>query len=214
MPLKWGKGGIEMDYKEIFGEELGTQIEGVIAEKNINLIVDDKEKPAYIPKSRFDELVGAKNQFKTQVGELSNELEALKKNAKGNEELTQAIQELQNKNTEWETKYNKTLIDNAVKMQALHHKALDPSDLAKFLDYNELTLDEEGNVKGLKEQIDGLKETKAYLFEQDKKNNNNNATNPTNVVIQKSLEEQHQEAVKNGNQALAIHLKNKMFGIN
>ena len=44
MPLKWGKGGIKMDYKEIFGEELATQIEGVIAEKNINLILDDKEK--------------------------------------------------------------------------------------------------------------------------------------------------------------------------
>ena len=201
------------DLKEILGEELATQIEGVIAEKNINLILDDKEKPAYIPKSRFDELVGAKNQFKTQVGELSSELETLKKTAKGNEEFEQAIQKLQDRNNEWESKYNKTLIDNAVKMEALHNKALDPSDLAKFLDYNELSLDEAGNVKGLKEQIDGLKESKAYLFEQDKKANNNNAANPTNVVIQKSLDEQYQEAVKNGNQSLAIALKNKQFGI-
>lgn len=200
-----------MDYKEIFGEELGTQIEGVIAEKNINLIVDDKEKPAYIPKSRFDEVIGSKNELKSKVSTLTDELEGLKKSAKGNEELTNAIQELQNKNTEWETKYNKTLIDNAVKMQALHHKALDPSDLAKFLDYNELSLDEEGNVKGLKEQIDGLKETKAYLFEQAKQTNNNTATNPVNVVVNKDLDEQYNDAIKNGNQALAIALKNKMF---
>lgn len=201
------------DLKEVLGEELATQVEGALADKNINFILDDKEKPAYIPKSRFDELVGAKNQFKSQVGELSSELETLKKSAKGNEELTQAIQELQNKNGEWESKYNKSLIENAVKMQALHHKALDPSDLAKFLDYNGLSLDEDGNVKGLKEQIDGLKESKAYLFEQDKKANNNNATNPTNVVIQKNIDEQYQDAIKAGNQTLAIALKNKMFNI-
>lgn len=200
-----------MDYKEIFGEELATQIEGVIAEKNINLILDDKEKPAYIPKDRFNEVIGAKNELKATVGALSGELETLKKSAKGNEELTNAIQELQNKNTEWESKYNKTLVDNAVKMQALHHKALDPSDLAKFLDYNELTLDEEGNVKGLKEQIDGLKETKAYLFEQEKQSNNNTATNPVNVVVNKDLDEQYNDAIKSGNQTLAIALKNKMF---
>lgn len=202
-----------MDYKELFGEELGTQIEGIVAEKKINLIVDDKEKPNYIPKTRFDEVIGSKNELKSQVGALSDELETLKKSAKGNEELTNAIQELQNKNTEWETKYNKTLIENAVKMQALHHKALDPSDLAKFLDYNELSLDEDGNVKGLKEQIDGLKESKAYLFEVDKKANNNNATNPTNVVIKKDAEEQYQDAIKSGNQALAIALKNRMFNL-
>ena len=95
-----------MDYKEVFGEELGTQIEGIVEEKKINLIVDDKEKPSYIPKTRFDEVIGSKNELKSQVGALSNELESLKKSAKGNEELTTAITELQNKNNDWENKYN------------------------------------------------------------------------------------------------------------
>lgn len=200
-----------MDYKEVFGDELGAQVETVVNEKKINLIVDNKENPTFIPKSRFDEVIGSKNQLKSQVGELSSELEALKKSAKGNEELTLAIQELQNKNSDWESKYNKSLIDNAVKMEALHNKALDPSDLSKFLNYEGLELDETGNVKGLSEQIAELKETKSYLFEAIKEVNNNNATNPVNVVVQKDLNEQWQEAVKNGNQALAIALKNKMF---
>ena len=200
-----------MDYKEIFGEELGTQIEGVVAEKKINLIVDNKETPNYIPKTRFDEVITSKNELKTQVGALSNELESLKKTAKGNEELTNAIQELQNKNSEWEQKYNKNLIENNVKMLALQHKAVDPSDLAKFLDYDKLSLEESGSVKGLVEQIAELKESKSYLFEQDKKANNNNASNPTNVVINKTLDEQYQEAVKAGNQPLAIALKNKIY---
>ena len=196
------------DLNELLGEELFNQVSEKLGDTK--LIINDGN---YIPKQKFDEVIGSKNEFKSQVGQLTSELEALKKSAKGNEEFEQAIQKLQDRNNEWESKYNKTLIDNAVKMEALHNKALDPSDLAKFLDYNELSLDEAGNVKGLKEQIDGLRETKAYLFEQDKKVNNNNAANPTNVVVQKSLDEQYQEAVKNGNRTLAIALKNKMFNL-
>lgn len=201
------------DLKELLGEELGTQVQGILEEKKVNFIVDDKEKPSYIPKNRFDEVIGSKNELKSQVGALSNELETLKKSAKGNEELTQAIQDLQNKNNDWESRYNKSLIDNAVKMEALHNKALDPADLSKFLDYNTLELDEAGNVKGLSEQIAELKENKAYLFEITKQANNNSPANPVNVVVQKDLNEQWQEAVKNGNQALAIALKNKMYNL-
>lgn len=202
-----------MDYKEIFGEELAGQIEGIIKEKGLNLIVDDKEKPNFIPKDRFNEVIGSKNELKAQVGELSNELESLKKTAKGNDDLTKAIEELQSKNNEWESKYNRNLIENAVKMQALQHKALDPDDLAKFLDYDNLVLEESGNVKGLMEQISALKESKSYLFEADKPATNNNATNPTNVVVQKGIEEQYQDALKSGNQPLAIALKNRMYNL-
>ena len=202
-----------MDYKEMFGEELGTQIEAVVTEKKINLIVDNKEDPSFIPKTRFDEVIGSKNQLKSQVGELSSELETLKKSAKGNDELVAQIEALQKNSADSQDKYNKSLIDNAVKFEAVHNKALDPADLAKFLDYSTLELDEAGNVKGLSEQITSLKENKGYLFEISKQANNNSPTNPVNVVVTKDLNEQWQEAVKNGNQPLAIALKNKMYNI-
>ena len=86
-------------------------------------------------------------------------------------------------------------------------------DLSKFLNYDELTLGEAGNVKGLSEQIASLKENKPYLFEAVKQASNNSPANPVNVVVKKDLNEQWQEAVKNGNQALAIALKNKMYNI-
>ncbi len=185
-----------MDYKEIFGEELGTQVENVINEKNINLIIDDKENP-----------------FKSQVGELTNELESLKKKAKGNDELTAAIEELQGQNESWAEKYNKSVIENEVKMAALQNKALDPADLAKFLDYDKLQLTDDGQVEGLNEQIRELKENKAYLFEADKVVANNSPANPVNVVVKKGLEEQYEEAVKSNNQPLAVALKNRMFNV-
>ena len=201
------------DLKELLGEELGTQVQGILEEKKVNFIVDDKETPSYIPKNRFDEVIGSKNQLKSQVGELSNELETLKKSAKGNDELVAQIEALQKNSADSQDKYNKSLIDNAVKFEAVHNKALDPADLAKFLDYSTLELDEAGNVKGLSEQITTLKESKGYLFEISKQANNNSPTNPVNVVVQKDLNEQWQEAVKNGNQPLAIALKNKMYNI-
>ena len=105
------------------------------------------------------------------------------------------------------------MIDNAVKFEAVHNKALDPADLAKFLDYSTLELDEAGNVKGLSEQITSLKENKGYLFEEVKQANNNSPTNPVNVVQVKNLDEQHQQAMKEGRKSEAVALKLKMFNM-
>jgi len=207
------------DLKEILGEELATQIEGVIKEKGVNLIVDNKEKPNFIPKSRFDEVIGSKNELKTQVGELSSELESLKKSAKGNDELVAKIEELQKSNTEAEARYNKNILENAIKMKAIHEKAKDPSDLSKFLDYENLSLDENGEVKGLEEQIAGLKESKTYLFEDLQVQNNNTPANPagagsnnkdTKQSIKEQYDEMYIECAKNPNNRTLQH---KLFNL-
>lgn len=204
-----------MGYKELFGEEIGTQIETIVKEKGLNLIIDNKEKPEYIPKSRFDEVIGSKNELKTQVSELSAQLEGLKKSAKGNEELTKQIEELQKNNTAWESKYKSTLLESAIKIKAVSEKAKDPGDLIKFLDTSKLEIDEQGNVKGLDDQLKTLKESKSYLFDTFTPNP---GTNPpggggnTKTELQQ-LEEQYTEALQKGQTALAIALKNKIFAL-
>jgi len=201
-----------MDFKEIFGEELGTQIEGVVTEKKINLIVDNKEKPDYIPKTRFDEVIGSKNELKTQVSELTNQLDTLKKSAKGNDELTRAIEELQSKNSEWESKHTKTLLENAIKMKAIHEKARDINDLGKFLDYDNLKLDDNGNVEGLDAQFAELKENKSYLFESGEPQRNNKAMNPNDGSAgslkseKDKYEELYREAMANPNNRNLQHM--------
>ena len=173
--------------KEVFGEELWSQIETTVKEKGLNLIVDNKEKPEYIPKDRFNEVIGSKNELKAQVSELSAQLETLKKASKGNDELTKTIEELQKKNGEWEGKYKNTLLESAIKIKAMSEKAKDAGDLIKFLDTSKLEIDETGNVKGLDEQLKTLKESKSYLFDVAQQNNNTGAnpaagsgnTNPT-----------------------------------
>jgi hypothetical protein len=202
--------------KEIFGDELWAQIEPIVKEKGLNLIVDNKEKPEYIPKSRFDEVIGQKNLVKTQADELNQQLDSLKKQVRGNEELTKTIDDLQKKNSDWEAKYRNTLLQSAIKIRAVTDKAKDPEDLMKFLDMTKLEIDEQGTVKGLEEQLIILREQKPYLFDINNKTNTLAPQQPPNPIggIKteiEQLEEQYAQAQKSGNSALKIVLRNKIF---
>ena len=205
-----------MDYKEIFGD-LSPQIEAIVKEKGVNLIVDNKENPTFIPKTRFDEIIGSKNELKSQVGELTNQLETLKKASKGNEELTKKIEELQKSNGDWESKYRESNIKSQIKLLGVKEKAKDTDDLVRFLDIAKLDLDETGNIKGLDEQLKTLKESNPYLFDteqQEPKPNPTNGVNPpaSNANV-KSLPEQIAAAELAGNTLLAIKLKNQQYKI-
>jgi len=172
-----------MDFKELFGEELATQIEEVIKEKNINLIADDKTSPAWIPKARMDEVITQKNELKTQLGESTKQLETLKSSAKGDEKLTKQIEELQQSNQQWQEKHKETVLKQAVKFKALESKSKDISILEKLIDYNGLELQDDGSIKGLDEQITALKENHTYLFdagEQTPPTGNRTPNNPPN----------------------------------
>mgnify|MGYP005851513631 CR=1 FL=1 len=58
-------------------------------------MANNSKTPEYVNKAHYDQVNG-------QAQELSKQLEELKKAAKGNEEFTKKIEELQQKNAEWE----------------------------------------------------------------------------------------------------------------
>jgi len=146
--------------KAIVGEELYAKVvEKLGADKKFDILEN------YIPKARMDEVITQKNQLKTQVTEISLQLESLKTSAIGNEALTKTIAELQTKNTESETKFKKSLITSAIKFQAQIEKAKDANDILAFVDHSKISLDESGKAIGLDEQLVELKKNKAYLFD-------------------------------------------------
>jgi len=146
--------------KAIVGDELYNQVVAKLGDKKIDILSDN-----YIPKARFDEINGAKNTLKTQVDELVNQIAALKKSNSGNEELQKTLEDLQKKNTEWESKYNTTILENAIKAEATKEQARDPQDILAFINRDSIKLDGAGKLLGLTEQLTELKKSKAYLFD-------------------------------------------------
>lgn len=137
--------------------EVVGQIVAKMQELGYTALANSGKEPMYIPKNQFDEV-------STQAGELNKQLEELKKAAKGNDELTKTIEDLQNKNKDWESKYRDGMLVNAIKMAAVKANAKDAGDVLALLDKTKLVLKEDNTVEGLEEQLKGLKESKSYLF--------------------------------------------------
>lgn len=198
-----------MELNEILGEELFKQVSEKLGDKKV--IVNDG---GYIPKAKMDEIIGSKNELKNQLGELTSQLETLKKSSRGNEELTKQIEELQKKNGDWEGKFKETLLTGAIKVEAMKAKAKDPTDVIAFLDKSKLEIAEDGTVKGLEDQLKKLQESKPYLFGEAAQQPGGGANPPGSSKTEiQQIEEQMDEARKKGNLPLVVALKNKLMSL-
>jgi len=112
-----------------------------------------------------------RDQFKEQLDSNQTELDSLKETAKGNDALTQQLADLQTKFDESETASKTALAekdkDFAIKLALKEANALDESILLNLIDRDTVKVTETG-VQGLSEQLDSLKENKAFLFQTEK----------------------------------------------
>ena len=99
------------------------------------------------------------------------ELTALKESAQGNEELSQNLADLQAKFDEAKTNSENQLAeqqkDFAIKLALKEANALDEEILLGQLDKDTIKV-VDGNLQGFEEQLKGLQENKAFLFQTDK----------------------------------------------
>lgn len=120
----------------------------------------------FIPKSRFDEVNEAKKKLEQDIKTRDEQLEALKKiDAEG---LQAEIEKLQKENKATKEKYEVELrqlrINNAVEKKLIASGAKNIKATKALLDLESLELDEDGNVKGLDEQIKQLQENEDSKF--------------------------------------------------
>ncbi|WP_346234507.1 phage scaffolding protein [Lysinibacillus telephonicus] len=139
-----------------------------------------------IPKERFDEVNDAKKALETQIKDRDKQLKDLEEKAKGNEELSAKIQELQDANKQAKTDYEKQLKDvqlsTAIKL-ALTNQVHDTDLVAGLVDKTKIELNEDGTIKGgLDDQLKTLKDSKSFLFvpEKETKPNIKGAVPPSN----------------------------------
>ena len=153
------------ELKGKLGEDLTKQINDKLGDYAIN---PGKEK--LIPKAVYDE---DKASLRAQIEDRDKQLGELKKASKDNADLQAKITELQDsikaKDTEYQTTLTKTRQDYAYNSALSGVKAKNPKALAGLIDKSKITYEDDGSggytVKGLTEQIEGLKKTDSYLFE-------------------------------------------------
>lgn len=139
----------------------------------------EKELSGYVSKDRFDEVNESKKKLEASVKEHETQMEALKAAAGDNEDLKKQISDLQTQNKEKESEYQEQIKDmkltNAIKL-AISDSAQDCDLVAGLIDKGKLILGDDGKVTGLEEQVKTLKESKGFLFREEKGTENQRQT--------------------------------------
>ncbi|WP_265643569.1 phage scaffolding protein [Enterococcus lactis] len=106
-------------------------------------------------------------QYQEQLEKNQNELNDFKANAKGNEDLTKQLEDLQSKFDEIKTSSEQQIADlkksSAIDLALTQAGAKNIKAAKALLDSESLELTDEG-LKGLNEQLAALKESDGYLF--------------------------------------------------
>ena len=122
---------------------------------------------SYVDKSKFDNKV-------TELEEANKTIKGLRESVEKFDGVD--LEKLKNDASEWEKKYNTDIaavkLDSAVNMALVEAKAKNPKLAKAALDMSLVKLDGEKLV-GLSEQLDNLKKSDAYLFEEEKKTDDN-----------------------------------------
>lgn len=116
------------------------------------------------------ELQAENDSLKQQLAQQSQALEDLKAKEGASDEVKQQLTDLQAKfeayKTDSEANLAKVTKSNAIRLALKDVDAHNSDDLAKFINFDEIELDEAGKPK-LDKVIKGLKETSPYLFKQE-----------------------------------------------
>jgi small-conductance mechanosensitive channel len=158
---------------EILGEAAFAQIPEDVKKKYAD--IDLVDSTGYVEKTELDTANNSIKDYKKQLKDRDKQLENLKEKAKGNEELTAEIEKLkdENKNVarDYEAKIEKLNFDTKLDKALTDAKAKNPKTVKALLNLENLKLDGE-DIIGLKEQLEGLKESDGYLFDDDAGNEN------------------------------------------
>lgn len=145
---------------------LGQFKDGKIDEQKVIDAIDES-KSGMVPRSRLNDKNAEIDELKAEITNRDEQIVKLQDSVKDDSELQKELDELKDKNAEWQTKYQESQLNNAVKL-AVAKDANDADDILAFINKDELELQDDGNVKGLDKAIESLKESKPYLFAESK----------------------------------------------
>lgn len=139
-----------------------SAITSKLGELGIDVLLNDKKKAEYVPSSRLSDVVAQRDNFKTQLENLNNDLESLKKSAGDNGELKTKYESLINQNNALLKELETTKINTEIMLAA--KDAINTKDILAFIDMNNIKINTKGEVLGVEAEIARIKAEKPYLF--------------------------------------------------
>ncbi len=186
-----------MDFlKTILGDELYSQVEEKINAHNGNEANKDSliklanlSEGKYTSVDKYNALEGEKNGIQSKLTEAEQLIADLKKSNKGDETLQQKVTDYEGKIKTLEDELQQTKIEGAIQLAIRDEKGLDPDYLTfKLKEMGEISLDDNGKIKGIDEKMSTLKTQFPGQFEAGTKKTvpNKLPTNETQTGYTKS----------------------------
>lgn len=170
------------------GTKLGIEITDALADEIVKLHVSKLDNN-YVTKARFDEVNEKNKTLTTQLSERDNSISKLKKDLE-DKPSKEKVDELEKQLADKDKEHELALAQEIKKVKVISEiagKVHDNDLVISQLNLDEITVTDNGTMIGLKEQLDALKESKGFLFIDDKvvttpagEPTNNGATNNAN----------------------------------
>lgn len=140
----------------------------------------EENNSGMVPRSRLNDKNAEIKDLKEELSNRDKQIADLEKSVDNDSELQKELDKLKNENTDWQEKYQQSQLNNAIKL-GVAKDANDPNDILAFINKDGLELQDDGNVKGLDDALESLRESKPYLFADTKKTGNTppDGSNPT-----------------------------------
>lgn len=157
--------------KDVLSEELYSQVKEATKDKDIKLA--DLSTGEYVGKGKYTALETQLTSTQELLTSKTAEYDKLAESAGNNAELKQQIETMKTENetavNELKTKYEAQLKKNTVATHIIQkYRPKDVDDVMRLVDLEKVEVNKD-KITGLDEQVDSIKEKRAYYFESNTK---------------------------------------------
>lgn len=144
-----------------------------LSEEQINFVMAQNGKDVNALNDKINGLTGERDGLQKQIDDRDKQLTTLKKSAKDNEELQSQIKQLQDENKTAKQNYQDQLAkqNKSFKIEgALRDaKAKNIKTVLPLIDTEKVSVNDDGTLNGLSEQLDNIKQDNGFLFGEENK---------------------------------------------
>ena len=140
-------------------KDIAKHINAQLKEHKTKILLDSTEEPTYIPKYRLDNEIEKRKNAEKTILDLEKEIES-------NKEAVGKIEEFKAEKEKLETKIKNIEKSRLIEKEVLklNQQPYDVKDLVEnYLDMEKVVV-KDGEISGVKEQLDNLVKEKSYLF--------------------------------------------------